>query len=372
MAQPTPFHSLTGVVLAGGKGSRMGGQDKGLLLWQGKPLVEHVLAGLRPQVNTILLNANRHLERYQQYGHTVVSDHLAGYTGPLAGLAASLAAAPPGYVLAAPCDSPRLPPDLAQRLWAGLQQAQADIAVAHDGNRQQNLHVLLSTQLLPNLQTFLAAGGRKVEAWYGGLRLAVVDFSDCHDLFRNFNHLSAWAGGAQAVCPPVLGICGWSGSGKTTLLSAALPHLHAAGLRVAVIKHGHHKVDLDTPGKDTYRFRQAGAAQVVFATQRTLAVMHPCQQQPEVELLDALRLVDNHCADLVLVEGFKHAPIPKIEVYRPALGKPALYPTDSSILAVASDVPALPSPATACLLDLNQAAEVAAFIQQWRASSSGQ
>lgn len=133
----------------------------------------------------------------------------------------------------------------------------------------------------------------------------------------------------------VLGISGGSGSGKTTLIEALLPELMAAGLSVSTIKHAHHGFDLDRPGKDSHRHRAAGASEVLVATGERWALLHEnAGSEPPLSALLA-RLAP---VDLVLVEGYKREPIPKLEVHRPALGKPPLWPADASILAVASDV----------------------------------
>ncbi|MFY3548360.1 molybdopterin-guanine dinucleotide biosynthesis protein B [Achromobacter insolitus] len=156
---------------------------------------------------------------------------------------------------------------------------------------------------------------------------------------------------------PVFGIAGRSGSGKTTLIEAMLPLLAARGLRVSVIKHSHHDFQMEPPGKDSARFRQAGAQEVMVASPFRYAIVHELRGAPEPTLQEQLaRLAP---ADLVLVEGFKHAAIPRIEVYRPALGKPPLHEDDGSFLAVATDTPlqtALPC------LPVNEPARVADFI----------
>jgi molybdopterin-guanine dinucleotide biosynthesis protein B len=133
----------------------------------------------------------------------------------------------------------------------------------------------------------------------------------------------------------VLGLVGWSGSGKTTLLTALVPLLRAHGLRVSTIKHAHSGLDMDRPGKDSFRHREAGAHEVLVASSSRWALLHEVEGA-EPSLTDLLaRLAP---VDLVLVEGFKAHPYPKLEVHRPSLGKPPLWPADPAILAVASDV----------------------------------
>ena len=134
----------------------------------------------------------------------------------------------------------------------------------------------------------------------------------------------------------VLGLVGWSGSGKTTLLVALLPLLRAGGLRVSTVKHAHSGFDMDRPGKDSFRHRAAGAHEVLVASSTRWAVLHEVEgAEPSLpELLGRLEAVD-----LVLVEGFKTHPYPKLEIHRPSLGKPPLWPGDPAIIAVASDAP---------------------------------
>ncbi|CAB3741991.1 Molybdopterin-guanine dinucleotide biosynthesis adapter protein [Achromobacter deleyi] len=158
---------------------------------------------------------------------------------------------------------------------------------------------------------------------------------------------------------PVFGIAGRSGSGKTTLIEAMLPLLGAAGLAVSVIKHSHHDFQMEPPGKDSARFRLAGAREVMVASPFRYAIVHELRDAPEPSLAEQVaRLAP---ADLVLVEGFKAADIPRIEVYRPALGKPPLHGDDPGFLAVVTDAEldtALPC------LPLNDPAAVAAFIRR--------
>lgn len=181
--------SITGLVLAGGQGRRMGGVDKGLVLLRGRPLVEHVIERLRPQVSTLLINANQNSERYAAYGHPVVADDLAGFAGPLAGLQAGLTRASTPLLVTAPCDSPFLPADLVQRLRSGLETAHAQLAVARTGDQPHPVFALCRREVLPGLTAFLAAGGRKIDAWYAGLEVVEVAFDDEAEAFSNINTL---------------------------------------------------------------------------------------------------------------------------------------------------------------------------------------
>ncbi|AHF02865.1 molybdopterin-guanine dinucleotide biosynthesis protein A [Marichromatium purpuratum 984] len=170
-----PLHAhdaITGVILAGGRARRMDGMDKGLVAVAGRPLIEWVLAALRPQVDNILISANRNLARYSDYGYPVIRDPLPDYPGPLAGILGALRAAPTGWILTLPCDDPTPPRDLLARLRAALNEQGGVIACAHDGERPQPLHALLPTALAPDLADYLADGERRLWTWLTRYRLA--------------------------------------------------------------------------------------------------------------------------------------------------------------------------------------------------------
>ena len=178
---------ITGVILAGGQGRRMGGADKGLQELGGRPMAAHVLERLAPQVGAVLISANRNLERYAELGCPVLPDTLHGYAGPLAGLQAALAQATTPLLVTAPCDSPFLPADLVARLHDGLVAQQAELAVACADGRAHRAFCLLRRELLPGLDAFLAAGERRVGLWHASLKVAEVDFSDEAATFGNIN-----------------------------------------------------------------------------------------------------------------------------------------------------------------------------------------
>jgi molybdopterin-guanine dinucleotide biosynthesis protein MobB len=158
--------------------------------------------------------------------------------------------------------------------------------------------------------------------------------------------------------PPVIGIVGWKDNGKTTLVERLVAHLVGRGLRVSTIKHTHHSTDLDRPGKDTWRHRAAGASEVVLASSARYAILHELRHEPEPELDQLLaRMAPAH---LVIVEGFKRFPHPKIEVHRAARGTPLIARDDPTVIAVASDVP-LPGLAVP-VLDLDDIPAIARLI----------
>ncbi len=184
---------ITGLILAGGRGSRMGSIDKGLAPLAGQPMVQHVIQRLQPQVQRLLINANQNLDTYAAFGAPVWPDALPDFAGPLAGLQTGLIHCETPYLVTAPCDSPFLPADLVQRLAFALQAEGADLAVAVTGEgaaRQPHpVFCLAKTSLLPHLTQFLEGGGRKVDRWYASLRLAEVHFGD-EAAFRNINTLA--------------------------------------------------------------------------------------------------------------------------------------------------------------------------------------
>ena len=183
---PFDARNITIVILAGGRGTRVGGIDKGLMLWRDKPLIEHILASL-PKASPVLINANRNIEKYQQYGLPVVADALADYQGPLAGILSAMKQCKTDYLLCLPCDSPQPPAALTERLWQCMSGNNKTCAICHDGERLQPLFALMSLKLQPQLETWLAAGQRKVENFFLEANAAVCDFSDQPQCFHNFN-----------------------------------------------------------------------------------------------------------------------------------------------------------------------------------------
>jgi molybdopterin-guanine dinucleotide biosynthesis protein A len=183
---------ITGLILAGGRGSRMGNVDKGLQIFRQAPMALHVLMRLRPQVGELMINANQNLAPYESFGVPVWPDELQGFAGPLAGIQTGLIHCHTEYMVTAPCDSPFLPGDLVEGLSDALQAQNADLAVAVTGNgetRQPHpVFCLLKSSLLQHLTQYLRDGGRKIDAWYATLAVAEVPFED-EAAFRNINTL---------------------------------------------------------------------------------------------------------------------------------------------------------------------------------------
>jgi molybdenum cofactor guanylyltransferase len=190
-----PAVAITGLILAGGRGTRMGHVDKGLQAFRGLPLVAHAIARLAPQVGTLAININRNEALYAPFGLPLWPDDPADFAGPLAGLQAGLSRCVTPYLLSVPCDSPLLPLDLAARLAAGLESADADLALAvtdgEAGDPQPQRHpvfCLMKTAVLPQLNDYLRNGGRKMEHWMTSLAMVDVHFDD-RAAFNNINTL---------------------------------------------------------------------------------------------------------------------------------------------------------------------------------------
>jgi len=183
-----PTEKITGLILAGGLGRRMGGRDKGLQAFRGKPMVNWAIERLTPQVDFLLINANQNLEAYRAFGHPVIPDRIGGFAGPLAGLHAGLSACETPLIVTVPCDSPFLPADLVARLRAALEADGADLAVAKTGDQPHPVFSLVRREVLDGLAAFLEGGGRKVDAWYAALKVAEVHFPD-ERAFANINTL---------------------------------------------------------------------------------------------------------------------------------------------------------------------------------------
>lgn len=165
----------------------MGGVDKGLVMLQQKPLIQHVIERVKPQADELLINANREISQYQSFGYTVLQDEQADYIGPLAGFSLGLKHCKHEYLLTAPCDSPLLPLNLAQRLMNALEEHHADIAVAKSDNDTHPVFSLCKKTALPSLIDHINNGGRKVSAWQKSLKYVEVDFDDCSEAFLNLN-----------------------------------------------------------------------------------------------------------------------------------------------------------------------------------------
>ena len=183
----TDSKAITGLILAGGQGRRMGGVDKGLQMFRGKRLIDHVYERLAPQVGGIIVSANQNHDAYKTFGVRVVSDAIGNFAGPLAGLHAGLSVSRRPYLASVPCDSPFLPEDLVERLMARLNESGAELAVAKTGDQPHPVFCLARRSVLDHLTNFLEGGGRKIDAWYASLDVVEVNFDDQAEAFSNLN-----------------------------------------------------------------------------------------------------------------------------------------------------------------------------------------
>jgi molybdenum cofactor guanylyltransferase len=193
------MNKITALILAGGRGSRMGSVDKGLQPFQSRPMVAHVIARIAPQVDDVIINANRNLDQYAALGYRVVPDAIDGFAGPLAGLHVGMMQATHPLVVTAPCDSPFLPHDLVARLADALTNHNADLAVAKTFDQAHPVFCLVKRELEPHLRAFLSTGQRKIDKWYETLQVVEVPFDDEEAAFANINTVDELAAHEHAV-----------------------------------------------------------------------------------------------------------------------------------------------------------------------------
>lgn len=179
--------TTAGVILAGGRGQRMGGKDKGTVVYNGLPLVQHVINRLTPQLDQIVISANRNIDFYKTYNYPVLADDMGDYWGPLAGIATAMNFCKCDLLLTVPCDTPRLPEDLLQRLSGVMLQQKVDVVMAQDSNRLHPVIALINCSLYEDLLAYLQRGERMVMKWMQSQKWAAADFSDQTDYFTNIN-----------------------------------------------------------------------------------------------------------------------------------------------------------------------------------------
>ncbi|MDT8405224.1 molybdenum cofactor guanylyltransferase MobA [Sulfuriflexus sp.] len=189
MSQSQPYKDVAAVILAGGRGRRVGGEDKGLLELDGKPLIAHVIDVIAPQVDSLVISANRNLEQYKALAYPVISDRQEGFYGPLAGIDAALAATDKPFLLCVPCDTPFLPANLLSRLYAALQDSNYPMAIAVDGERQHPVINLMQRSVHADIRNRLQQGNLKLMRWIEETGYASVDFSDQPQALSNLNSL---------------------------------------------------------------------------------------------------------------------------------------------------------------------------------------
>lgn len=375
---------IAGVLLAGGLSRRMGGGNKGLLSLSGKPLVARAADALRPQVSRLILNANGVPARFADFELPIISDETQDFAGPLAGILAALRWArtnAPGVraVVSVPADAPFIPNDLVDRL---RDAADGRAAVAVSRGRRHNVVALWPLTVMNDIEAALARGERKVQTIIGSLAARPVEFSDVEirgrrvDPFFNINTPDDLAR-AEAVLnsPPfVVGIAGWKNSGKTTLVEKLVRDLTARGFQVSTIKHSHHAIGGEQGATDSSRHRRAGAVQVGLVGINGWGLVSgdgamDWHDGPAPSLDEMIARLS--ASDMIIVEGFKSAPILKIEVRRIGQGDgPPLIDCDPTVFAIASDRPIAAAGVT--VFDLDDIAGLTDALLELRRRTGGE
>lgn len=355
------LNDIQGVILAGGLARRLNGAEKGLQLLQGKPLISHILERLSPQICNIWLNVNRSQKLYQQQYPNILrySDNLAGFQGALSGMLSGFKHIDSEYLLFVPCDTPYLPKNLVTKLSTALRINHVKIAYAHDGEQPHPTIALIHRSIMPMLQDYLNAGERRIFHFFQSQPSIAVDFSEQKQAFKNFNTPEDFIDNLDDKTTdaiPLLAITGYSGTGKTTLLEKLIPQLNQQNIKVGLIKHSHHNIDIDKQGKDSYRLRMAGANPTVIVCDERWAMM---VETPSAKMTfeDLVKQLQTQNIDLILVEGFKQDALPKIQLHRKVIHKP-LPELDKFTLATATDYPI----SRENLLDINNIEQIATFI----------
>ena len=362
------------VILAGGKGRRMGGKEKALIPLLDRPLLSYVLESVSGQFAPIALNINTNFEKFSKFGYPIIEDPIKGHLGPLAGILASLNWAQEidkDWVMTLPCDTPFLPKNIAQRMIeVKNRKLDIDLVVARSRGYNHPVVALWKSNLHFKLKNALDDGIRKIDLFTSKLKIEYVDFDTTNNLqfdpFTNLNSPLDLINAQQILgkLPSFFGLAGWSGSGKTTLCTKLIENFTKIGIKVGTLKHAHHRFELDKPGKDSFNLRQAGARPMIISSKERFALIQENDGNEEKSLFQMLEIFAkdpiNQC-DIIIVEGYKNESIPKIEVYRPAIHKPLLYKEDNNIFAIASDIKiesSIPS------FDLNNINSISDFIIQ--------
>ena len=338
------------VILAGGKGRRMGGKEKGLINLLDRPLISYVLEKVSGKAAPIALNINTNFEKFKNFGYEILEDPLKGHLGPLVGILASLNWAKnikQKWVLTLPCDTPFLPQNLIESLLkVKNENPDVDLVVAKSRGFNHPVIALWKTDNNLILKKAIEEGIRKIDIFTSQLKTAHVNFDEIDesksDPFTNLNSPKDLIIAMQILgkLPPIFGLAGWSGSGKTTLCAKLIKNFTKIGINVGTLKHAHHKFDIDKPGKDSYNLRKAGARPMIISSKERFALIQENDNEEEKSLFEMLEIFAksplNKC-DVIIVEGYKNENIPKLEVFRREIGKTFLHKDDTNIFAIASD-----------------------------------
>jgi molybdopterin-guanine dinucleotide biosynthesis protein len=362
------------VILAGGKGRRMGGKDKALIPLLDRPLLSYVLESISGHVAPIALNINTNLDKFSEFGYQIIEDPIKGHLGPLAGILASLNWARQlnqKWVMTLPCDTPFLPKNIVKEMIKlKNKELDVDLVVAQSKGYNHPVIALWKSDLNLKLEKALNEGIRKIDIFTSSLKVAYVDFDKINnenfDPFTNLNSPLDLIKAQQILgkLPPFFGLAGWSGSGKTTLCTKLIENFTKIGITIGTLKHAHHKFELDKPGKDSFNLRKAGARPMIISSKERFAMIQENDEHDEKSLFQMIEMFSKdpiQKCDLIIVEGYKNEPIPKFEVYRPIIGKPELYKEDNNIFAIASDINIESSIPT---FDLNNINSISDFIIQ--------
>ena len=362
------------VILAGGKGRRMGGKEKALIPLLDRPLLSYVLESISGHVAPIALNINTNLDKFSEFGYEIIEDPIKGHLGPLAGILASLNWARKlnqKWVMTLPCDTPFLPKNIVKEMIKlKNKELDVDLVVAQSKGYNHPVIALWKSDLNLKLEKALNEGIRKIDIFTSSLKVAYVDFdkinNDNFDPFTNLNSPLDLIKAQQILgkLPPFFGLAGWSGSGKTTLCTKLIENFTKIGITIGTLKHAHHKFELDKPGKDSFNLRKAGARPMIISSKERFAMIQENDEHDEKSLFQMIEMFSKdpiQKCDLIIVEGYKNEPIPKFEVYRPIIGKPELYKEDNNIFAIASDINIESSIPT---FDLNNINSISDFIIQ--------
>ena len=364
-----PYYStiIPGMVLAGGQSTRMG-EDKTLKRLGGRPLALLTAQKLSKQTCSVFINTSK--DTLDSLGYVRIVDALEGLHGPLSGILAGLrhvASTLPEatHMAVVPADSPFFPGDLVARLAAAI-TSPTEIAMAAYAGDPEPAFALWPVAIAQALETWLANTPRRaIRAFAQTQSVRLVDFvsEPSHSFFnintpRDFERARSLVGlGAR---PKILGVSGWKNSGKTGLTVRLVSELIARGYKVSTIKHAHHDFDIDKVGADSFRHRQAGAHEVTIVSGTRYAIMHELRGAPEPSFEEVLsRLAP---CDIVIIEGYKREPVPKIEARRlEAKNHTPLAPSDPHIVAIAADHPVAESKLP--VFDLDDTKAIADFAE---------
>ena len=338
------------VILAGGKGRRMGGKEKALIDLLDRPLLSYILEKVSGKVAPIALNINSNVEKFEKFGYDIIQDPIKGHLGPLSGILASLCWAKEikkDWVMTLPCDTPFLPKNLVKSLVkAKDENPDVELVIAKSRGFNHPVIALWKADLNNKLLTALKAGTRKIDIFTAQLNKAYVDFDRIDDSdfdpFTNLNSPQDLILAQQILgkLPPLFGLAGWSGSGKTTLLTKLIQNFTKIGINVGTLKHAHHKFDIDKPGKDSYNLRKSGARPMIISSKERFALIQENDEHEERSLFEMLEMFSKkplRKCDIIIVEGYKNENIPKLEIHRSEIRKPLLFEDDKNIFAIASD-----------------------------------